>query len=349
VINSSNVQEWLTSGQPFVVYRMPQSSAMHGHAPSSYIQVAPKQLEGLTGFAVAAFVLGDRVSFFEGEPEEYTPSTINEACTVDQGHHKTTTQAEYNSSFEQLHQLLATDALSKVVLSKIKGVARNEDEHPLTVFHAACAMYPNEMVYLLQDPTEGVWLGATPETLLQATPEALTTMALAGTVPLDAGTAVRSFTPKEYEEQEWVSKAIRLVFEAHEIPFSEKGPQLKKAAAVGHLCSVFEAQAVPPNKALELALELHPTPAVCGLPRKDALFDILEAEQHERGLYTGFLGPVSDANTHLFVNLRCMRIVQKEYLLFLGGGLTTDSVAAHEWEETEQKAKTLLSVIEKIR
>ena len=65
---------------------------------------------------------------------------------------------------------------------------------------------------------------------------------------------------------------------------------------------------------------------------------IIENENFERELYSGFIGPVNlMAETHLFVNLRCAKINKENVLLFAGAGVTENSVAEKEWNETEQK------------
>jgi isochorismate synthase len=92
--------------------------------------------------------------------------------------------------------------------------------------------------------------------------------------------------------------------------------------------------------------ELHPTPAVCGLPKDLADEYIRANEPYHRKYYTGYLGPWRlDGLVSLFVNLRCMEITSDEYILYAGGGITARSVPEKEWDETNQKAKTLLSVV----
>jgi len=94
-------------------------------------------------------------------------------------------------------------------------------------------------------------------------------------------------------------------------------------------------------------MQLHPTPAVCGLPAMDAKRELLLTEPHERRLYSGFLGPVkNNGSAQLFVNLRCMQIIGKKAYLYAGGGLTIDSELEKEWEETKNKAETMLAVIQ---
>jgi isochorismate synthase len=91
--------------------------------------------------------------------------------------------------------------------------------------------------------------------------------------------------------------------------------------------------------------ELHPTPAVCGIPLKEAQRIIDMTEEHERLDYTGFLGPVSPSKSHVFVNLRSAMIINQNIFLFLGGGITEGSIPEEEWKETELKANTLLDIL----
>src|SRR5690606_32711850 len=76
-----------------------------------------------------------------------------------------------------------------------------------------------------------------------------------------------------------------------------------------------------------IAAAVHPTPAVCGSPRKAARDFIMENEGYDREFYTGFLGPIMDngASASLLVNLRCMKIYGNTARLFMGGGITIGS------------------------
>ncbi|MDP4184710.1 MAG: chorismate-binding protein, partial [Bacteroidota bacterium] len=83
------------------------------------------------------------------------------------------------------------------------------------------------------------------------------------------------------------------------------------------------------------------------LPKNKSKEIILQTEKHDREFYSGFLGKIGvEQKTDLFVNLRCMKILPEHFQLFAGGGLTIDSECDKEWEETNQKIQTLLSVID---
>ena len=117
------------------------------------------------------------------------------------------------------------------------------------------------------------------------------------------------------------------------------------------------------NGLQKLIYTLHPTPAVCGLPKIEAMQFILDNESFNREFYTGFLGELNKEvkvqprtgklnienraftynkrASHLFVNLRCMQIKDNELKIYVGGGITKDSVSNKEWEETLTKSLLL--------
>jgi isochorismate synthase len=92
---------------------------------------------------------------------------------------------------------------------------------------------------------------------------------------------------------------------------------------------------------------LHPTPAVCGTPQKIARDFLLSNEEYAREYYTGYIGPVfkEGNDSHLFVNLRCIKIMDSKAYLYAGGGITQASDAEEEWKETKNKLQTMLQVL----
>lgn len=231
----------------------------------------------------------------------------------------------------------------KLILSRIKTVPMSKSAGSL--FHGFRKAYPNAFVYLLHSPEIGTWLGATPEVFLFRKGQQYATMSLAGT----QGITDEQYTwlEKEKHEQLLVTDFITNELSSLGINATIDGPETAVAGNVAHLCTEFSFESVVERERIVKAL--HPTPAVCGLPRKKARTKILDAEPHDRELYCGFLGPVNIADTdQLFVNLRCLKADQEHIHLFVGGGITSDSDADMEWLETEMKAQTLLGVIEKL-
>jgi isochorismate synthase len=190
-------------------------------------------------------------------------------------------------------------------------------------------------------------MGATPEILFKLGDEHAETMALAGTKP--AGDA--KWTEKEIKEQQIVTDYIEeLLFKNNITEYSKTGLTTVEAGNVVHLKTGFNISIEQlKGKIGDVLKAIHPTPAVCGLPREKAYKIIRKVEKHDRQFYAGFLGPwkVND-QSQLFVNLRCAEITKKSLHVFAGGGLTSDSTPEQEWEETIHKSETLLSVVENL-
>ena len=249
------------------------------------------------------------------------------------------TKEEYEVQFKGLMNSFKTEKLQKAILSRITPLPLHST--PVELFHKLCLQYPSAFVYLFHSNEFGMWMGASPERLLQWENKQCKTMSLAGTLPYEE-TII--WTNKELEEQEIVTQYIRETLNNENIGFwKEKGPFNKKAGKIAHLCTEFNFE--HQNNVPNLVKSLHPTPAVCGLPLKQAFRQIEAIEKHDRELYAGFLGPVNNKQGQLFVNLRCMKIVSNEAYLYVGGGITKHSVVEKEWNETILKTSTLKKVI----
>lgn len=236
---------------------------------------------------------------------------------------------------------LQTDKLQKVVISRIKSIAfdlASVEE----VFKQLEEAYPNAFVYLFSSPFLGTWIGASPETLLKRNAKQFFIASLAGTKKAIDDSEWRD---KEIHEQQLVTDYIKsLLGELKVTNFQVKGPNNLIAGPVKHLFTEFTGETT--LSSANLLEKLHPTPAVAGLPKQEALDFIREHEQHNRDLYAGIIGYYSQKVTSLYVNLRCAQLFQNQAFLYLGGGLTAESNVEEEWQETENKAKTLEKIFQ---
>src|SRR5699024_2765633 len=106
---------------------------------------------------------------------------------------------------EQGINAITQGKLKKVVLSRKITVPITHA--PFTLFQRLLKKYPTAFVYCWYHPKVGLWLGATPETLIKVTGKTLKTMALAGTKPAQPNTKPQ-WTSKEIEEQQFVTDFI---------------------------------------------------------------------------------------------------------------------------------------------
>lgn len=242
----------------------------------------------------------------------------------------------------------------KIVPSRIKIVDLKDDFHPVLEMMKLVEAYENAFIYVAYLPGKGIWMGATPELLLSVKDgKEFQTVSLAGTqaVPMDFQLSKAAWTQKEIEEQALVSRYIINCFKKIRLrEFEEYGPKTARAANLIHLKTTFKVDMEEvnfPQLGTVMMELLHPTSAVCGMPKEAANHFLKENEKYNRELYSGFLGPVNIENkTSLFVNLRCMKITGNQATLYAGAGVTEDSDPESEWLETEMKFRTLLNIIE---
>ena len=316
------------------------------------------QLNGEAGFVFAPYCITEKspvillqsTAFFEDFSSEdcvdfanYEPFKKDE----DSGICKFQSKDDYLKLIDETITEIREGALSKVIISRQIPVKRPDTSLGSTFFQLH-DQTPNAFTYLVNLPVAGIWMGATPEVLIKSDGEQFETVSLAGTQVRKPGAEEYYWSTKDIEEQAFVSRYMLDVFFNFDIhKYKTKGPETLESGKVAHLKTSFFFPVEKIEKCLgNFIADLHPTPAVCGLPKDLAAEFILKNETHERKYYTGYLGPWRlNQQVSLFVNLRCMEITPKEFILYAGGGITGRSIPEKEWDETNQKAKTLLSVI----
>ena len=252
----------------------------------------------------------------------------------------------YSESFERFITPLQEKAFRKLVLSRSEAHPLTDDFSPLNAFIKACNSYPRMMIYLCHTPQTGTWLGSTPEIILSGQEKNWHTVALAGTMPMQGEAMPENWSEKNKEEQALVAEYIRKVVKKFGSKVEENGPYTARAGQLVHLKSNFRFLLKSTKSLGNLLKELHPTPAVCGLPKEEAYRFITENEGYERKYYSGFIGWLEpNGQTDLYVNLRCMEIHKGQATLYAGGGILASSEMASEFEETKEKMKTMKNII----
>jgi isochorismate synthase len=262
-------------------------------------------------------------------------------------------QEEYIQQVKHCISEINGSELIKVVPSRTKRIILPKGQELIETFTSLCDTYSNAFVSLLSTPKLGTWLGASPELLIEVNDNAIfRTMSLAGTQKFTDEQPLHAlpWTQKEIEEQAMVSRYIINRFKEIRLrEFEEVGPRTVKAGNLVHLCSTFTVDTRATDYAdlgSTMLKLLHPTSAVCGMPKPLAKELIKSLEKHQRKLYSGYLGPVNmKEGSHIYVNLRCMEVLKNEAILYAGAGVTAYSNPEDEWLETELKCNTLLNII----
>ena len=234
--------------------------------------------------------------------------------------------------------------LEKVVLARALPVPLDAD--PFRVFEKFLSYYPAAFCYLWDHPATGMWMGATPELLLAYQGNTARTVSLAGTLPA-SGEEPPAWGAKESHEQQVVTDYICARIREQGLDPVSGNTEAVRAGSLWHLRTPVSIRAGA-GQLDRLLRALHPTPAVCGFPLGEARAFIASHESFDREYYTGFLGESGleePGAFSFFVNLRCMKIRNREAILFVGGGITAASDPVREWEETRQKSRTVWAAI----
>ncbi|MGP8215843.1 MAG: chorismate-binding protein [Bacteroidia bacterium] len=341
-----SIDSCIKQGLPFVFYRLPESIDIHfmGEAIQNN-NIFP---EG-SGFIFKPFQpITDSPEYFIrndfhflGEIDDFDSIRfrIEDVC----GRNSTAiqiTKKDYCKQIEKAVSAIKTGKFAKVILSRVEEV-KNIETEPLKIFAGLCKKYNSAFISLVVIPGITAWLTASPELLVSLKGDFIRTVSLAGTKP--SGMSL-SWEDKEKTEQQIVTDYIEGILKKHCVDISISGPESVIAGNVMHLKTEFNAVLTSGLK--QLVNDLHPTPAICGMPKDKALEFINSTELHQRKYYAGYIGPYNmDGKTELFVNLRCAELMPGKANLYIGGGITADSDPEKEWKETVMKAQTLLSVI----
>jgi isochorismate synthase len=261
-----------------------------------------------------------------------------------------TSVADYCNLVAHVLDQIEMGTLKKAVPARTKHIALLKEFSPHLLYQSLSEKYPNAFVYMLSTPETGTWIGCTPELLLNADGNNITTLSLAGTKKSLTGYTLGTqsgFTDKEMEEQDIVTEYICNILSRYCTALIMHGPELQKAGNVTHLATHIQATLMPGFESGygTLLKALHPTPAVCGLPVETAMKMLLSEENFDRALYSGFIGKITDTSADIYVNLRCMQVFEHSAQLYAGAGVVKGSVPENEWLETEEKMETLLSMI----
>lgn len=205
---------------------------------------------------------------------------------------------------------------------------------------------------------DAMFLGATPEKLIERRGSQLTADALAGSrVRGDDATAdevaiLRALLrdDKERREHAHVVKAIREVLARYSDAVSAAAePGLRTLRNVHHLFTPISAMLrsdEPAVHILELVARLHPTPAVCGAPREAAARFLAAHEPAARGFYAAPIGWFNSDGEGMFcVALRCAVVTPQTAWLFAGAGIVAGSDPEREYRETAAKLRPMLEAL----
>ncbi len=332
---------------PFVVYRKPNAEIITGVFQNDNTTTNTLNLD-IDGFIFAPFDNKQEaliIPYSNSNIQEFKIKTINVELAINS---KSSSISRAKNTHIKLVEkgidAINNSDLNKVVLSRKEEVSI-DDFQIVETFKRLCDNYPNAFVYLWFHPKSGLWMGATPERLLAVKDNKFKVMALASTQEYKGSLNVK-WGLKEQEEHQFVVDFIVSNLKGFELEISKT--YTIKAGNLLHLRADISGSVPSKIKNVTSLINiLHPTPAICGLPKEKAKAFILENENYNREYYTGFLGEMNGNSIDLFVNLRCMKVdlENKQATIFIGGGITKDSDSEKEWNETVAKANVMKKVL----
>lgn len=340
------VFEWYQQALPFVVYRKPSEHTLRAMLVN-HNNLFLSDTYAVSGFVMAPFdPQQPAVVFRETDcqyiEEMYAATQSNLSASVPELSEDAEAKKKHLQAVQQAIESIRTGKYQKLVISRSEKIKINTDF--ITIFQRLLATYPTAMVYCWYHPQVGMWAGATPEKLFKTQGQQLATMALAATQAYHEEVEA-VWGAKEKEEQQLVTDYILTQLHHWVNSLRCNGPQTVRAGNLIHLKTDISGTLQPQARVGAIAQALHPTPAVAGLPKEAAVAYILQ-NHHHRKFYTGFLGEINlQGTSDLYVNLRCMELTPDQATLYIGGGITADSVPEQEWYETVIKSMVMKKVL----
>ncbi|MCX5043051.1 isochorismate synthase [Aldersonia sp. NBC_00410] len=269
--------------------------------------------------------------------------------------HETPSRAEHIARVRKLLELLEADDLRKVVAARSVQLVADAPIDPALLLAHLLATHPTANGFAVNLPATTL-VGASPELLVARRGASVSLRPMAGTAPRHANPATDRATAEELLGSaknlaehafviEWIRERLAPLCTELDIPAT---PELVGTPEVWHLATpVHGVLRDPATTALDLAIRLHPTPAVCGTPTDAALATILELEE-ERGFYGGTVGWCDErGDGEWIVAIRCAELAGdgRSATAWAGGGIVIGSDPQAELDETTSKLRTLLGAL----
>jgi len=255
---------------------------------------------------------------------------------------------QINSTLEKI----SNDKLKKVVLARYKDLQFTERQNIFSLLQRLEENFENCYTFAYRNG-DSVFFGASPEKLFKISDGYIETDALAGSIP--RGISVEedeNFTAELLQSDKNIAEHKSVVdFILKQLtPVTEKilfdsQPSIKKYKNIQHLYAQIRAKLKQDTNLFSLLELLHPTPAVCGTPKSEALKTINDLEDFDRGMYAGVLGWFNLENEGEFiVGIRSALLKEGFLRAFAGCGIVDGSESLSEFNETELKLRPILSL-----
>ncbi|MCC6145037.1 MAG: isochorismate synthase, partial [Candidatus Hydrogenedentes bacterium] len=262
-------------------------------------------------------------------------------------------EATWHSLIRRLLELFDRKKLEKVVLARETSYTASEPINAVELLIRLIRHTELSFDFCFHPAGDRAFIGASPERLYKRQNVYLQSEAVAGTRRRGATDEEDQalaedllHNEKELREHRFVLDTLRGHFDrfCHSVQV-EDGPGLLRLRNVQHLYTRIEGILNDVDADAELIRTLHPTPAVGGMPRRDALAWIEANEPFDRGIYAAPVGWVSGDAAEFCVAIRSGLVQGKTLTLYNGAGIVAGSEPAEEWDEIESKMGNFLAVL----
>lgn len=260
---------------------------------------------------------------------------------------------EYLDSIGRVTDIIKAKEVEKVVIARALELEFEDNLSPSSALYQVSNEQPESFLFGLE-AEEQFFFGATPERLVKVESQKALSTCLAGSTPrgktvekdAELGEALLK-DPKNRAEHQYVVKMISEVFEDYcsgtVVP---KLPKLLKIRDIQHLYTPVEGKLNPGATLFDLVEVLHPTPALGGEPKLEALHMIREHEAMNRGYYAAPIGWIdAKGNGEFAVAIRSALLDGEKAYLYAGGGIVADSMPESEYDETWVKFRPMLRAL----
>lgn len=240
--------------------------------------------------------------------------------------------------------------VQKIVLAHALDWVSAEPIQPLAALGRLRQRYPDCHVFSVGQGNGKTFMGASPERLLSLTQGQLITDALAGSAPRGPAPSQDDYlaqallrNPKERGEHRLVVEFLARQLQRVGLwPQYQLQPGVRRLSNIQHLHTPMRARVPRHIHPLQIVEALHPTPAVAGVPTREACDQILRFEDFDRGLYAAPLGWVgANGDSEFIVGIRSALVADTWVRLYAGAGIVAGSDPDREWAEIKLKLRAL--------
>ena len=263
----------------------------------------------------------------------------------------------WERAVEEVLDAIRRGEISKAVLARVLDLLPGHPDgapEAVDVLERLRTANPGAWIYLWEPQAGRALVGAAPETLASVRNGRFRATAVAGSAPVghDAGESRLRAEELRASEKDRMEHACtladmrsRLADRVTEL-WTDPEPRVLTLPRIQHLETRIEGVAAAGESVLSFLEDLHPTPAVCGLPRDRALDLLARKEPFQRGWYAGPVGWMDGDGDGVFVPaLRSAVGGPSGWRLFAGAGVVEGSDPTKEWEETAMKFQPMLRAL----